>query len=455
MVEATPAPQRAAMSAATARLLRIGAIAAVVLVAALVSAYSAIFGVVKDEVGLMASFYLGMDAQIADVAGWVFGLVAAAICLPLALRLALGTLPALQSVVLLLAAAALLGAIGWLRSDWMFGPDGRHVRFLCPPVAAGELPRVNVNAQDRVTGMPCVPVTPGSARTVLAMRKGSVPERVRVGSVADLDALQLFDPRNGMPLVFLGESENGGDMPALYRNAGFDPHGPALLRELTADGRRSLRRQMDAAEKHSQAELNAKLRQAADEERRLRDRQRAVSLAAQRRALAALLGGEGMRPSPDALGAPLFQRELPDRAERQIEAHLDLGVAQRDWQSYFWRDPAADGGRRVRSYLLARSAQVGLDRGVLSDLTLDGTPVPLAALAKPMLFAEIDWVGVLKHGKPDSLRHIAFPPGIEAVTVIDLLDACATCSPRWVLVRWLEIDVESRRVLVRSERKMF
>lgn len=441
------------MNSLASRALRVAVIVGLLFAIALAWLYGTLFSTIKAEVSLAVSVLFGIDADLAQSLGLLVALVAAPVCVTLGLRLLVGGLPWGALVGLLVAGTLLAAAVGWLRADWMFSPDGQHARFLCPPVVADAMPRVQNESHDRVTGLACTALSPRTAPVVVALRKGVLPQRLKVETIEQLDALQLFDRRNGMPLVYAGVPDNASGLPALYLGAGFDPHAPRLLEPFGVGDRTRIRNALLERERRARAESVAAEQHALAVRRKEQAEVLRRVAAAEARALATLRAGPDAIPSLAYVQAPLFPRELPLEGPRRSEGVVALPPSDQPWTRFFTHDPeAGDGGLRT-AYLVVRRGGNTFPATWLPDLTLDDASLPLASLARPELYASVDFVALLREGRPETLASLNLPPRLGALVIVDVIEVCDHCARPTVMLRWLRLEAATRRVSVQVERK--
>lgn len=430
------------------RALRVVGISLTLLLVLLALAYSEIFGAIKGEVSLWASYTLGVPAGMSDTLAWFLAVIATPAVVTLVGRATFGRLSLHHAVLLAGALVVATAAVGWLRADWMFGPDGRSLVYLCRPLLAGQVPRIQAPAVDPVTGEKCAPVTAETARTVYAMRRGVLPELVHVGTTSELDALALFDAGNGATLLYEGAPAPGSTEVNVYRGAGFDPNSPTLLRELTPAAKSRLRAALQAREARDNAAADAAALKLEKQRKRAEARIRASAIVAARRALSAVEADALVQAAASPSESPLT---IPP--QRRVEATSELATPTADWQTFFVRDPEVSPGRIATAYFIVRRMREDIPVSLVHDVTLDVASTPLVDIARPMLFLAIDFPALVLARNVDSLSAIAFPPGLSAVYFIDILDACLSCQPRWVDARWVHVELPARKVTISTERK--
>lgn len=267
------------------------ALLAGVLYALLFTAVAAQF---KGVLTLLAVQVLNLPPGVADVAAWTMAVAAAGPAVWFAGRFLLGRVAPWEVGLVLVCVCVAAGAVRVAIADWLFY-EGRPIVFICPPSVPGELPRARYSSFDPLLGTPCPPATRETAATLLSIRRGVVPKPLEINSLAEFDALQLFDSRSGLPLVFLGAS-HPGQAPRLYEGAGHDPiAGDNLLAPMTRERIGRVRayfadRDQKREEKKRLAQETAELKVKAEAEalaaaERARQQREAQDIAA-RRALA-------------------------------------------------------------------------------------------------------------------------------------------------------------------------
>lgn len=437
-----------------ARVLRIAVIAVAGLVVALFWAYSAVFSTLKGEMTLWSMHKLGLSASAADILAWVLALVLTPLALKWLFRAMTGQLAPLERLQMVGAAALVVLLLAWARTDWMFDSEGRSLLYLCDGLVSGGMPRIQVLEVDSVTGKRCGRLDAESARTVYAMRQGVSPEPIEIATTQQLDELELFDGRNGSPLVYEGVAPPASALPRrLYRNPGFDPHAPQLLKPLSRETKTQLRAALDGAERRAREAAAASAKEQEKRRKQSDSRERALVIGAARRAMKSLdLAAVEQAGLPATLAAA-SSPQAGHQVGRRIERTVDLGVPSRQWPEFFSLDTEARTGQRSTAYFLVRNRAASLPASVIHDVTLDTGSLPATSIAKPAFFAALDLPSILLGGNVDSLRAIAFPPGIDSFYFVDIVDSCDECAPKWVTVRWLEVELPARRLIFRIERK--
>ncbi len=311
------------------RFVLTACVIAVAICVALVAAYSKVVTEIKAFTTISAVQLFNLPPGVADYLGWIIAFLSAGVVLRYAFKLATGRLSGLDTVIVVVATAAIATGYSFATRDWAFDAQGKPRTFLCPALTPGDLPRIQHDSTDRVLGGTCPAVTRMVIATVLSMRKGILPQQIQPGSLAEYDSLERFDRRSGMPLIFAGSSPSAEDGPvAIYRGAGFDPATGALLEPLAQvtataarnffadqDQRRTAeadRRAREVAEREAQKEAEKKA-----EEERVRQAQEVAAIAEQRRVAAEERAREKEKEAEERRLEIQAQRAQEREAEQQ------------------------------------------------------------------------------------------------------------------------------------------
>ena len=196
--------------------------------------YTIIFSKIKALVAINAAQIFGIRPEVAD---WAGGAIAIAVTgyviwqgMQRGWRVVLGKVQVTEVVFVVVGVCVIAAAILFAKADWRFDDKGRPISYVCPATAPGEPPRVQFTAADPLLGEQCPPIDRKVAAVILSIRRGVVPQPVQINSLAEFEALEFFDRRSGLPVIFSGiPYPDSSGRPRFFRGAGYDPGIGGLL----------------------------------------------------------------------------------------------------------------------------------------------------------------------------------------------------------------------------------